>query len=174
MMSPRAPAAEPDAAGVGPLREERGQILVLVAIFMFLLMALGGLFIDASLLFLADRSTQHLADSAALSGAGAHVAEPALRHGTAVTPDPALVQQRACAVLLSHPAISACPVAGVATVTVLPTNQIQVDVVIPVPLTFLRVLGVTAGNARARATVDLYVDPHTATDPANKLPERRN
>ncbi|MYI82551.1 MAG: hypothetical protein F4056_04330, partial [Chloroflexi bacterium] len=94
-----APGASPASPHAGARRDERGQILGIVAVFALALIAIGGFFIDASILFLTHRNAQHLADSAVLSAAGARVTESDLRETGTITFDSTLLEQRACAIL---------------------------------------------------------------------------
>ena len=147
--------AEPPNAGA--LRDERGQILGIVALFALSLIAIGGFFIDVSILFLTHRNAQHLADSAVLSAAGARVSEPDLRETGTITFDSTVLAQRACAILQTHPQLSSCP-SGNAVVTLLPGNDLQVTVTLTAPVTLLAFRGRTANSVTATATAGLTVD----------------
>lgn len=56
-------------AFIGRCKDEDGQILVLFALLIFVLMGLAGLVIDLGIIFVEQQELQHIADSAALAGA---------------------------------------------------------------------------------------------------------
>ena len=141
----------------GAPRDERGQILGIVAVFALALIAIGGFFIDVSILFLTHRNAQHLADSAVLSAAGARVTERELRETGTITFSSTLLEQRACAILQTHPQLSSCPSAN-AVVTLLPGNDLQVTVTLIAPVTLLAFRGRTANSVTATATAGLTMD----------------
>lgn len=152
-----APNGSPEPPDAGALRDGRGQILGIVAVFALALIAIGGFFIDVSILFLTHRNAQHLADSAVLSAAGAHVSESDLRETGAITFDSTVLAQRACAILQTHPQLSACPSRN-AVVTLLPGSELQVTVTLTAPVTLLAFRGRTANSVTATATAGLTVD----------------
>ena len=135
-----------------------GQIILLVGLFSIGLLLVAGLFIDVSLLFISRRHAQNLADAAALSGAGAQVLEAPLRNANDIEFTPEAVTDRACAVLLTRPEFSDCPVAGRTDVTVVLGVSVTVEVRVDAPVTIMAAFGMGPNTVPAKSTAALIID----------------
>ena len=150
---------------------QRGSVLVLVAVMMVALTALAALVIDLGVLYVAAQQAQHVADAAALAGVGK------LREGmspTAASAEAINVASKNAILGTSVTLASSDVVVGAwnsVSKTVVawdPTaSQVAVQATVrrttgapngPVPTFFARVLGITSMNVTRSAVAGLFVD----------------
>lgn len=125
-------------------REEDGQVLVLVAIAMFALVAVAGLVADGGTLMVQRRDLQAVADAAAAAGAMA-VDEGVYRAsgGTTVVLDPGAAEAAAIAVLMDEDGTDYAVRAD--------GERVEVEVSRQATTVFLGAVGVTHVAIEARA-----------------------
>jgi len=128
------------------MREESGQVAVLVVVMALGLMAIAGLVADGGSMFAARRDLQGLADGAARAGAMAvDVNEFRASGGRMVRLDPETARQRAEAYLVAS---------GFTGSEVVQANQQTVIVTVKEekPTSFLRIVGVGSFGISASST----------------------
>lgn len=128
-------------------RDEDGQVLVLVAVFMMGLIVVAGLVADGGLMLAQRRDLQNIADGAAAAGA-MRLDETAYRTsgGSVVVLDTTAASQTAIEYLMGEDgvqyAVDASP------------SGVEVDVARSAHTAFLRLLGIDGLDIRARAAAE--------------------
>jgi Flp pilus assembly protein TadG len=125
--------------------DERGQIIVLVAILMVGLVAVVGLVTDGGLVFSQRRDLQNAADAAALAGA-MQIDENAYRASGAVVLDEGAARQAAEAYLAAESDISYSVLVRPARVEVSVSRQASTG--------FLKVIGIDSFEISANASAE--------------------
>jgi Flp pilus assembly protein TadG len=124
-------------------RDDRGQSLTWVAVFLPALLVVLGLVLDGGLAFANRRALQDLADGAAAAGA-MQIETSAYATGGTVRIDASQAQSAAQTYLARHPSVSS-------TVTVGPT-WVKVTVREAWPTVFMKLFGVRSVTMSATAT----------------------
>lgn len=132
---------------MGLARDERGQAMVLVALFLGGLVAVAGLVADGGLLLAQRRDLQGVADAAAAAGA-MQIDEDAYRasQGTQVVLDVAAAEAAAIRYVIGEDGMDYAVRADGA--------RVEVDVSRGATTAFLKVLGVTHVEISARAAAE--------------------
>lgn len=125
-------------------QDERGQVLVSVALLLVGVIALVGLTVDGGLVFTQRRDLQGLADAAALAGA-MQIDEAAYRAGGVVELDTEAASDAAAGYLSGH---------GVEYIVDAGANHVEVAVTRPAKTTFLRILGIEAISISAEGMAE--------------------
>lgn len=158
-----------------PVKKEKGQILVILALSLVAIFAFTGLAIDGNRIYHAKRLNQSTADSAALAGAGA--AQQALLNSNYVVfscGDGELGSASNAATLAAKEAAKNSAIAddinlslydlstgnGVTVICDMDSMRVYLDIIVKVttqtPTTFTHVINVDAVNTSASATVRFY------------------
>ncbi len=135
-------------------RRQRGFTLVFCAIGMVVFILFAGLAIDLGVYFTARTSAQHAADAGALAGAFSLVNDP-------TSPQPAAAQDAAVIVANQHKILATQVSINPTAVSVDLANR-RVTVTVPrtaasnnpIPVYFVRIIGITGLDLRATATAE--------------------
>ncbi|MFZ3577018.1 pilus assembly protein TadG-related protein [Virgibacillus sp. DJP39] len=123
------------------LRKQDGNVLILVSLAFAGLLAITGLVMDGSRLYMTKADLQKVANAAALSGAQELTSN-----------DEAIVRSIVDEVLVKHNEIAALD-----TVNVLLNDRVKVNLQRDVPLAFSKLFGIETVNIKADATASLGV-----------------
>jgi len=142
------------------LREERGYVLVTVAMAMVALLGFVALAVDVGFLYSKRTNYQRAADAAALAGAFTYVVEP-------VSPQPATAQAHATATATNNPAMGTAITPGQVTVTVTTSaggsHLVTAQIAASSPTFFAKILGINTQAINVTATAEVASTPTAAS-----------